>query len=322
MLSCQFSVADQATERRQHGPDRLHARCLLGRIQGDDCDFGRAVQAEGQAYGADAAVDVELHLIEAVETFGVLFAHGRQDERTQERKPDLTSVGVTGEHQVDEMAARVGDDLVGEVGFVRHEKDGAVGFGGEGEVEVGMAGARVVEAAEPETTTVAFDGEVLVHQYGSAICNEGMDDGWAVKGDVVVAEDGITERSGESGEYLGAAVEGMLAGDEGEGAMSYEVAGEEDEIGGQGVDLMDDAFEEEGLGVLVEVDVAELDDAVAAEGRGQIGDGNGAVNYVDFVTCDLAGVESQTSGGGAGGYEEVSPGKTWRLRGGNTGHKS
>ncbi len=201
-------------------------------------------------------------------------------------------MGVTGEHQVDEMAARVGHDLVGVVRFVRHEKDGAVGFGGEGEVEVGMAGARVVEAAEPKATSVAFDGEVFVHQNGSAICSEGMDDGWAVKGDVVVAEDGIAERRGEGGEYLGAAVEGVLAGNEGKGAASDEVAGEEDEVRGQGVDLTDDALQKKGLGVLVEVDVAELDDAVAVEGDGQIGDGDGAVDDVDFVTCDFAGVEN------------------------------
>ena len=83
-------------------------------------------------------------LVEAVEAFGVLLAHGRQDERAEEGKPDLAAVGVAGEHQVDEVAARVGDDVVGVVGFVRHEDDGAVGFGGEGEVEVGVAGTGVV----------------------------------------------------------------------------------------------------------------------------------------------------------------------------------
>ena len=104
--------------------------------------------------------------------------------------------------------------------------------------------------------------------------------------------------------------------------MGDEVAGEEDEVGGEGVDFVDDALEEEGLGVLVEVDVAELDDAIAVEGGGEIGDGDGAVDDVDFVTGDLAGVEGEAGGGGAGAYEEVSPGEAWRLRRGNTGHKS
>ena len=131
-------------------------------MEGDDCDLGGAVEAEGEAYGADATVDVKLHPVEAVVAFRVLFAHGRQDERAEEGESDLAAVGVAGEHQVDEGCSGVGDDMVCEVGLVRHEEDGAVGFDGEGEIEVGVAGAGVVDAAEPETGAVAFDGEVLV----------------------------------------------------------------------------------------------------------------------------------------------------------------
>ncbi len=36
-------------------------------------------------------------------------------------------MGVAGEHEVDEVAARVGDDGVGVVGFVGHEDDGRAG---------------------------------------------------------------------------------------------------------------------------------------------------------------------------------------------------
>jgi len=50
-----------------------------GRVKGDDRDLGWAVEAEGKAYGADAAVDVELHSIEAIEAFGIFFAQWRQD---------------------------------------------------------------------------------------------------------------------------------------------------------------------------------------------------------------------------------------------------
>ena len=57
---------------------------------------------------------------------------------------------------------------------------------------------------------------------------------------------------------------------EGKGAVSDEVAGKKNQIGREGVDLGDDAFEEEGLSVLVEMDVAELDDAVSVEGGWEI----------------------------------------------------
>lgn len=119
----------------------------LGWLQGDDRNFGGAVEAEGQAYCADAAVDVELHLVEAVVALGVLQTHGGQDERAEEGQADLAAVGVAGEHEVDQVAARMLDDVIGKVGFVCHEKDGAVGFGGNGEIEVRVTGAGVIDAA-------------------------------------------------------------------------------------------------------------------------------------------------------------------------------
>jgi|SRR5271163_811663 len=154
-----------------------------------------------------------------------------------------------------------------------------------------MAGARIVDTAEPEAGAVAFDRKVLIDQNRSAVGGEGVDDDGGVEGYVVVAKDGAAEGSGERGEDLGAAADGVAAGDEGEGAVSDEVAGEEDEVGGEVVDLADDALEEEWFGVLVEVDVADLDDAVAVEGSREICDGDGTVDDVDFVACDLAGVE-------------------------------
>ena len=52
--------------------------------------------------------------------------------------------------------------------------------------------------------------------------------------------------------------------------MGDEVSGEQDEVGAEGVDLVDDALEEVGLGELVEVDVADLGDAEAVEGLGRL----------------------------------------------------
>ena len=101
----------------------------------------------------------------------------------------------------------------------------------------------------------------------------------------------------------------MVAGDEGEGAVGDEVTGEEDEIRGQSVDMMDDAFEEGRFGVLIEVDVADLDDAVTVEGIGQIGDRDGTLDDVYFVARDLAGVERQPRGCNARADEEVTPGE-------------
>lgn len=55
--------------------------------------------------------------------------------------------------------------------------------------------------------------------------------------------------------------------------------------------MVDDTLEEEGFCVLVEVYIAYLDDTVAVEGDRQISDGEGAVDDVDLVARDLAGVQ-------------------------------
>jgi len=290
-------------------------------LEGDDSDFGWAVEAEGEAHGADAAVDVELHAVEVEVAFGVLLAHGWKDEWTEEGEPDLAAVGVAGEHEIDEMAAGMGDDVVGVVGLVCHEDDRAVGLFGEGEIEVGMALTGVVDAADPEPGAVALDRDVLVDQNGNAMGCEGVDDGRGVEGDVVVAKDGVAEGSGEGGEEFGAAADGVAASDEGQGTVGDEVTGEEDEVGGKVVDFADDALEEERLGVFVEVDVAELNDAVAVEGGGEIVDGDGALDNVELVASDLAGIESHTRGSDARANEEFSSGETRSLgRTSNAGH--
>jgi hypothetical protein len=66
----------------------------LGRLQGDDRDFRGTVQAEGETHGADTTVDVELHSIEAVVPFRVLFPVWRQDKRAQKGQTNLAAVGV------------------------------------------------------------------------------------------------------------------------------------------------------------------------------------------------------------------------------------
>ena len=115
-----------------------------------------------------------------------------------------------------------------------------------------------------------------------------MDDHWGVDGYVVIAEDAVAQRGGKGGDDLCASVGSVFAGNERDGTVSDKVAGEEDEVCGEGVYFADDTFEEEGFGVLVQVYVAELNDAVAVKRGGEIRDGDGAVSDVNFVASDLS----------------------------------
>jgi hypothetical protein len=290
-------------------------------LEGQDGDLRWAVEAEGKAHGADAAIDVELHLIELVGTLGIFFAHGGQNKRSQEGEPDLAAVGVAGEHEVDEGSARVLDDGIGVIGLMGEQDHRGVGFGWDGEIEVGVAGAGVFQAAEPKTGAVLLYSDVLVDQDGGAGAAESVDDHGSTDGDIVIAKDGVTERRGEGCDDLGAAMGGVPAGDEGERAVGDEVSGEQDKVGGKCVHLADDVFEKVGFGVLIKVDVAELHDAVAVEGAGQVGDGDGTVDDVDLVAGNLAGVEGHSCSDSTGADEEVASGKARRLIGLRTGHR-
>ena len=60
--------------------------------------------------------------------------------------------------------------------------------------------------------------------------------------------------------------------------------------------MIDDAAEVVGLGVFVEVDVGDLDDAEAVKGLGEAADGDGVGEDAEFVAGDLAGVDRDASG--------------------------
>jgi len=140
-------------------------------------------------------------------------------------------VGVACEHEVYESAAGMLDDGFYVVGFMGHEDNGAVWLSRDAAVKVWMAGGWVIDSAEPEAVGFALDGNVLVDEDGDAACGEGLDDKGGADRDVVVAEDPVAKRAGESAQDFGAAMDRMTVDDEVEGTAGYEVAGDEDEIG-------------------------------------------------------------------------------------------
>ncbi len=139
---------------------------------------------------------------------------------------------------------------------------------------------------------------------------DGADDVFGADVDVVVAEDAEALGSFEGGEDLGGDA-GCLPGFlERERAAADEVAGDEDEVGSHGVGFGDHALEEVGFGVLLEVDVAHLDDAEALEAVGKVADGDGEVGDLVLVAGVGAGVGGDAEASGCeGGTEKVAAGK-------------
>lgn len=83
---------------------------MVQRLRADEGEFGqfgRAVEPERQAHGADPTIDVQVHVVELEEPLHVLLAHGGEDEWAEDGQADLAAVGVAGEHEVDEGEAGV-----------------------------------------------------------------------------------------------------------------------------------------------------------------------------------------------------------------------
>jgi hypothetical protein len=276
-----------------------------GADEGHVSDFGGAVEAEGQADSADAAVDVELHVVKVKGALDVFLAHGREDKGANDGEADLATVGMAGEHEVDEGEAGVFGDLVDIVRLVAHEQDGGLGVGGDGHGEVWGAGAGVVSPTEPEEVAAAFESVVAVDEDGCAVGFERRDDVAGTDDDVVVAED--TEALGLDGrEDFGADAGGFVGDGQLHGAAADVVAGDEDEVGVEGVDLSDDAFEEEGFGELFEVDVGDLDYFEVEEAVGEVADRDREVSDLELVARMGAGVGGQTDAGRRGSRQECA----------------
>ena len=128
----------------------------------------------------------------------------------------------------------------------------------------------------------------------------------------MIAHAAETLWDGEALEHLGAAVDGLLGNAAGR-AVGDKVAGNEEEVGGEGVDALDGVVQVERLGELIEVDIGELENAKAVEGVGQAGKMEGALGELEVVAGVLAGVAGHDDGGSDGGLQKAAAGKVGRA---------
>ena len=252
----------------------------------------------------------------------IFLAHGRQDERTKTGKADLTAVGVSGEDEVDQRTARVLNNDVSVVGFVGHEDDWSVGFCRDGAIWIGIAGAGIIKAAEPKAFATALDGDIAIDQHRDPVLRESSRDDGGVKGYVVVTENGIDLRCGKGAENLGATEWCVFRHEEAKGSVCDEVSGKQDEVRFELIDAFNRTLEKEWLGVLVEVDVAELGDPETVEAVRKISDVDCAADYLQLVACDFTRVEDHASSGDATAKDKLTTGKARPLAACGTGHTS
>src|SRR5918992_2926208 len=96
-------------------PSRTSLRLRVGRREGEDGDLWPAQKAEPEVHEPEPPVGVEDHAPHLVEPPGVPLRERRKDQAPEKRNPDLTTVRVARELQIE---ASGGGAHVGEVRLV------------------------------------------------------------------------------------------------------------------------------------------------------------------------------------------------------------
>ncbi len=302
-------------ERNGQRPPGPLGRWFRRQPQCSDGDLRRAIEAERDAYGADAAVDVKLARAHLVVPFGIQTTERRQSKRTEPRNADLSAMSVAGKDEVHVGTATMAGDGEGVVRLMSHQDDGGIGLVGDGLGDVGFAKRDVVNAADDDVGSIALDRNVLVDEQGEAGVLHVVADDAGPYDCVVIAQDPVAFRAGESAEKRGATGSSGERDVDRKGTPGDEVAGDEEEVGVQGVDARDDLAEKKVFGVLFQVDVGDLHDAKAIEGRRKAAEKEGAVGNFNLVTADLVGIEGERGGGKDRGGEKGAASKVSGLSG-------
>lgn len=257
-------------------------------------DLGRTVQTERKPDRSDSSIDVKLCVPKSKVPFDIFAAHGRKNDRTCQREPDLSAVRVTGKNQVNCRRSRMLHDSVCIIRGMSHENDRRTWVFRKALVEIWSSRTRVIRATDPETVSPSFKRCVVVDENRDSIGNKSPGHHRGSYRDVVVPENRVARGALQSAQDLSAAVSCVLGGDKGQGSPGDEVAGEQHRIRRESVDVTDDTFKKVRFRVLVQVNIAHLDDSEALEGEWQVGDGDVLGGEVEFMPGNLTGVESHT----------------------------
>lgn len=265
--------------------------------QVEDGDFGGGAEAEGDADDAQSAGDVhsagvsrvvEPSLLVELDAFAELA--GLHERAGEDREVDLPAVRVSGQGEAGEVAQ---DAIVD--GVVCHGDDG-LGGGDVAErgIRVGVASEAVVDAGDPEA---GFQLDIAVGEHAHFGLGERPGDGGAsalaAAVVVVVAQAGVTSEGGaQMGELCGAGL-GVV------GAVGDEVAGQEHDVGLEGVGALDHVRDEPFRDAPGAVQVGELHqaDGLLEAAQGDCVEGCGdALAFADGGAEEVGPEECQCAG--------------------------
>ena len=176
--------------------------------QGDQGDLRRAIEAEGHTDGADAAIDIELQAAKLEPSMDILSAHRGQNQSAEQGQANLTAMGVTAHHQINGLAGRISQQMVGVVRGMAQQDDGFIGLIayrlGDSRLEVRMARERIVNPCQPDSAADALNRQAGISEHSDAVGFKRGRDLTCADTEVVIAEHGIELPALKPGEDVGA----------------------------------------------------------------------------------------------------------------------
>ena len=201
---------------------------------------------------------------------------------------------MAGEHQIGSVACDFGK----QIGLVRqddHRFTVAENARGNCPVRCGVVRAGAAEAHQPEALTIFFQRHSGVAEHREAVADQISVDIAATDHHVVIAERGVTQRALNSAED-GSAFRHVAEGDfpvfrrarPANGSVGHEVAGDDNHVGSEAVEMVDNLTNEEAFSEFEEVDVGNLRDPYAAKGIRKPRQEDTDLLEAQFVTRDLS----------------------------------
>jgi len=284
---------------------------LLASAQGNQCDFGRAVPANRNHERADAHIGIERQAIDLAQSLRIFARQPREINRPQQGEPNLPSVGVPGQLQID----RVPGGNVSEVWFVRKQDHRVADRNSRKRLpKVSFAGQNILYACKPQSSTGTRERDGRIAENLNANSSQGCLDVVRIRETIVVAKH--RPHSVRSAETLQDMRTGIgLPGRTSECRQIFEnrradkVPRQHHQIGGEFVRHANGGLDRDHRKVGIVVEVTQLDDGETVELAGQATESNfdaGEREVVGLVN-DCVRRDRQTTGGRRGAELQKTP---------------
>ena len=144
----------------------------------------------------------------------VFSAARRQFQRAKKRKPDLSPVRMTADHQADRFARRMHQQVVSVIGLMAHQKEGLT-FDLSYRcryrlIQIGPPAQCIIKTRQPDAVAVPLDRQVRIDEDRDAAGSQRTGDFRSAQKMIVIPQDRVQLRTLQFPQHLRALPRGSL----------------------------------------------------------------------------------------------------------------